>query len=57
MNLIVLIVPFIVYCVIMYVYKLNMREFYSHWFDPMGAPIHDRPQSREHANHYTTNAV
>ena len=26
MNLVVLIVPFIVYCVIMYVYKLNKRD-------------------------------
>ena len=26
MNLVVLIVPFIVYCVKMYVYKLNMRD-------------------------------
>ena len=26
MNLVVLIIPFIVYCVKMYVYKLNMRD-------------------------------
>jgi hypothetical protein len=26
MNLVALLVPFIVYCVIMYVYKLNMRD-------------------------------
>jgi hypothetical protein len=30
MNLVVLIVPFIVYCVKMYVYKLNMRD--KIWF-------------------------
>ena len=26
MNLVVLIIPFIVYCVKLYVYKLNMRD-------------------------------
>ena len=26
MNLVVLIIPFIVYCVKMYVYRLNMRD-------------------------------